>query len=226
MSLFGVFQESLRQRRQTAEGQPLALYAAALRRELIAVPPERLAPRVAATLLDTTTLALSFWDEPVQARYPELIWQTASGRPLDELSQALLLHHLHHSDGTRPTGRWIAFGELPDGMFYSQAFSGYTAAVLARQFGDALEAFSRCAMQVPGCQGEGATVAAPMAWVFRVLPLVPLAVAAWPGDEDVPTSYRLLFDAAVPHHLSTEGCALLGSMLTRRLVRARSAVTT
>ncbi len=210
---------------RSAEGRPLAMYAASLRHTLSAVPPERLAQRVAATLLDTTTLALPFWGERVQARHPELVWQTATGRDLDELSQALLLHHLHHSDGTRPTGRWVAFGELPDGMFYSRAFSGYTDAVLARHFGDDLATFRRCALRVSGCLGEQAAVSAPMAWVFQVLPLVPLAVAVWPGDEEVPTAYRILFDAAVSHHLSTDGCALLGSMLTRRLVRGRSAVT-
>lgn len=222
MSLFGLFQEALRERLQPTTEGPLAVYAASLRRELAALSPEQLAQRVAADLSAEATLALVFWGEEVQATHPELVWRTTAGRPLGDLAQALLLHHLARSDGARPTGRWIAFAELPDGLFYDRAFNGYTAAVLARRFGDDVAAFARSAERVPGRLDEGMVPAAPMAFAYRVLPLVPLAVACWPGDEDFPTAYRILFDAAVPHHLSTDGCALLGSMLTRRLVGNRT----
>lgn len=221
MSLFGVFQEALRERLQPNGHGPLAVYAAALRRELAPIPPERLAPRVAADMPDENTLCLVFWGEEVWATHPELVWQTADGRPLGELAQALLLHHLARSDGTKPTGRWIAFAELPDGLFYDRAFNGYTAAALARRFGDDVAAFIGSAERVAGRLTERSAPSAPVAFVYRVLPLVPLAVACWPGDEDFPTAYRILFDAAAPHHLSTDGCALLGSMLTRRLVVSR-----
>lgn len=221
MSLFGVFQQALRERLQPGGDGPLAVYAASLRRELAPIPPERLALRVAADMPTASTLSLVFWGEEVWTTHPELVWRTADGRPLGDLAQALLLHHLARSDGTKPTGRWIAFADLPDGLFYNRAFNGYTAAVLARRFGDDVVAFIGSAERMPSRLTERPVPSAPVAFVYRVLPLVPLAVACWPGDEDFPTAYRILFDAAVPHHLSTDGCALLGSMLTRRLVGSR-----
>jgi hypothetical protein len=60
------------------------------------------------------------------------------------------------------------------------------------------------------------------AFAFRALPHVSLLVVCWLGDEDFPPSYRLLFDGAAKHHLSTDACAILGSGLTRRLIRAYS----
>jgi hypothetical protein len=42
-------------------------------------------------------------------------------------------------------------------------------------------------------------------------------VVTWEGDEDFPSTYQILFDAAVSHHLPTDACAILGSILTHRL---------
>jgi hypothetical protein len=53
---------------------------------------------------------------------------------------------------------------------------------------------------------------------FQALPYVPVLAVCWQGDEDFPSSYQLLFDAHTPSHLPTDGCAILGSMLTRRLI--------
>jgi hypothetical protein len=50
--------------------------------------------------------------------------------------------------------------------------------------------------------------------------MVSLMVVCWLGDEDFLTSYRILFDAAANHHLSTDACAVVGSTLTRRLLQA------
>jgi hypothetical protein len=51
---------------------------------------------------------------------------------------------------------------------------------------------------------------------------LPLLAVAWPGDEDFPPAYRVLFDESAPHYLPTDVCAILGSFLTRRIIRGRS----
>jgi hypothetical protein len=58
-----------------------------------------------------------------------------------------------------------------------------------------------------------------LAFAYQVLPHVRLLAACWLGDEEFPPSYRVLFDAAAGHHLTTDAYAILGSMLTRRLLR-------
>lgn len=58
------------------------------------------------------------------------------------------------------------------------------------------------------------------AYLFQVLPLVSLLAVTWLGDEEMPPAYQILFDANVSHHLPTDVCAILGSMLTERLIRS------
>jgi hypothetical protein len=45
-----------------------------------------------------------------------------------------------------------------------------------------------------------------------------LAVVYHLGDENFPASCQILFDASACHYLPTDVCAILGSMLTRKLL--------
>jgi hypothetical protein len=44
-------------------------------------------------------------------------------------------------------------------------------------------------------------------------------VAYWLGDEDFPSTCQILFDAAAGHYLPSDAYAILGSTLTRRLIK-------
>jgi hypothetical protein len=148
------------------------------------------------------------------ARDPE------TGKELSIDAQAILLFHFRTTRGTPPAGQWIAFSELPDGRFYSAAFQGYTGKVLANAYQDDIIRFEN-ACSASGGRPESIGNAA---YVFRPLPMIPLAAVYWLGDEDFPASCQILFDASVVHHLPTDVCAILGSMLTRRIIKASTNV--
>ena len=139
-----------------------------------------------------------------------------SGQACDALTQAMLAYYFHTSDGTAVGGGWIAFRELPDGQFYASAFQGYTGSKLARLFGSDIDSFIEAAN---GIEGQLQQIG-DAAFRFQALPRVPVAVVCWLGDEDFPSSYRVLFDQSIDHHLPTDACAILGSMLTSKLSKA------
>jgi hypothetical protein len=144
--------------------------------------------------------------------YPE-----GENQPLSAFDQALLLYYLTTADGTSLTGEWIAFSDLPDGRFYNQAFQGYTGKELRRSFQDDRVAFEQAAQALGGArQPLGDT-----SFAFQALPRVPLLAVYWQGDEDFPSTCQVLFDAAASHYLPTDAYAILGSTLTRRLIKAR-----
>jgi hypothetical protein len=63
----------------------------------------------------------------------------------------------------------------------------------------------------------------PAAYAFTPLPRIRQALALWPGDDDFPSRATVLFDAHSHHYMTTDGLALLGSGLARRVIRAGSA---
>ncbi len=160
---------------------------------------------------------LALWDREVILSFPDFAARDAqTEEALNTFDQTMLLYYFHLSDGTPLAGTWIAFSELPDGKFYAQAYEGYTGQELTKTFGNDSATFMEAAEKLNGRREFFGNIA----YSYQVLPRLGIMVVCWLGDEDFPASYRILFDAAARHHLTTDACAILGSTLTRKLIRA------
>ena len=135
------------------------------------------------------------------------------------LMQSLLLTYLYMADGTPPIDRWMGFRELPNGLFYAQAFQGYTGAELVRDLNGDVEAFKQAGENLQG----SALPIGNAGYVFRVLPRLKLAVVMWAGDDDFPAQAQVLFQESAPHYLMTEGLAIIGNLLIGQIVKAAKA---
>jgi hypothetical protein len=165
-------------------------------------------------------LSLDLWDEPVFLNFPELIARRADSSPLPLPIQALLMFYLTTTDGFRPAGEWVSFADLPGGRMYDQAFQGYTGNVLVRSFGEDLEAFRSACL----ASGGAAVELGDAAFTFAGLPRVPLLVTYWQGEDELPSASKVLFDRSAAHHLPVDVCAILGSMLVARILKAHHLV--
>lgn len=209
---------------QTRESEHLSERIAQLRAELKRVDGRAIAARAGAEYSSGEDgkgeFRLDLWGRPVRVSFPELqAGELQTDTALSPGMQLLLLYYFSLSDGTPQSGAWIAFSELPDGRFYNQAFQGYSGQLLAREFQNDAAAFQVAAKRAGGQPLPTSLGLGDAAFRFEVLPLVSLAVAYWCGDEDFPASCQVLFDAAAGHHLPTDGCAILGSVLTQRILR-------
>jgi len=194
-----------------------------LRANLQGSEPVSLALRTGVDCLSTSQATgefrLSLWGRPLILTYPDFIAvDLQTQEELPSYQQALLLYYFNTCDGYPALGEWISFSELPDGRFYNQAFQGYSGQALARAFGNDLAAFCQAAESLGGVRGHHHGDAA---YVFQVLPLVPLMAVYWQGDEDFPPNCQVLFDAAVSHHLPADACAVIGGNLAGKLIKAK-----
>lgn len=215
--------------KQIGESNPLAHRVDALKAELKNADLAELARRTGCPYQHHTpgsgAFLFSLWGRLVSLTYPDFRLMGSEGQegnPPTELptySQALVLYYFSTCDGAPVTGKWISFTELPGGRFYTRAFQGYTGQEIARKFREDLEGFRWAAEVLGGRPVELGSAA----YEFQVLPKVPILVVYWQGDEDFPSSCQILFDAAVSRHLPTDACAIMGSTLTRWLIRGSSA---
>ena len=168
---------------------------------------------------DKGEFSLLLWGNEVSLSYPDFCAQDRrTGNHLSQMDLVMLLYYFYTSDGTAKTGRWISFSELPDGKFYNQAFQGYTGQRLARSFRDDMPTFEHASTSLDGTPFPLGSAS----FTFKVLPLISLLVVFWQGDEDFPSSLQILFDASASHYLPTDAYAIIGSMLTSRLIKAKN----
>jgi hypothetical protein len=160
-------------------------------------------------------LEIPFWEQSCRLTWPELIPADGDGR-IPAFHLTLLLYYLSTADGTPLSDTWVSFADLPDGRVYQSAFQGYSGDELVRAFGPDLEAFGRA------CRSAGGrpSAAGDASFVFAALPRLPLMAVYWRGEEEFPSSCKILFDGSAGHYLPVDGCALLGSGLGRRLLHA------
>lgn len=163
-------------------------------------------------------ILLNYWGQSVALSWPALeAFNPPDGTPCSTFDTAMLLYYLHTADGSPLADRWIGFRELPDGGFYHQAFQGYSGNQIAKVFGDEPETFAFAAKAMGG---QSLPALAPHAYFFHPLPRIRLAVTLWPGDDEFPAKASVLFDSACGHYMPTDGLAILGSGLARRLIKA------
>jgi len=160
-------------------------------------------------------LHVPLWGNVCILSFPELNCYTSHDDPLPDFQQALLLYYLVTADGAPLTGKWVSFADLPGGRMYNAAFQGYSGDEIVKSFGFNLDRFKSACLKADGKPVEIASAS----FIFRALPRLPLLVTYWLGDEDFPSSCKILFDESACHYLPIDVCAILGSMLTRKLIQ-------
>jgi hypothetical protein len=158
-----------------------------------------------------------FWEDYVISSDDFTVRRAQDGEEPSSFVQSLILSYLVTADGTTPSRRWIGFRELPEGMFYVQAFRGYTGIRLVRQMEGGIEAFRRAAEKLDSKPLEEIGDAG---YAFTLLPRIHVAVVYWRGDEEFPSQARVLFEDTAAHYMSTDGLAILGSHLVGRILKA------
>lgn len=182
-------------------------------------------------------LHIPLWGDVCILSWPELIGYNTAAETLPDFHQAFLLYYLLTADGTSFTNKWVSFAELPDGRMYSAAFQGYSGDEIVKRFehvgrdrvpakrigptssgifDNPLHEFGQACLS---CGGKPVEIGS-ASFTFQALPRVPLMVTYWLGDEDFPSSCKILFDASACHYLPIDTCAILGSMLTQKLLRS------
>lgn len=189
--------------------------------QLRSVKPSKLAMRTGCLREEDSALRIPFfWQDYLIRLSTQTVQRAATGEEPSSFTKALILSYMVTADGTTPSKRWVAFRELPDGLFYAQAFRGYAENRLVRELGDGgLPALDRAAEQL---DGEPIDIG-DAGYSFAVLPRVRIATVYWLGDEDFPSRTSVLFEDTAPHYMSTDGLAILGSRLVGNIGKAAQA---
>lgn len=168
------------------------------------------------SIVEGEYLVLNLFNDKIQVKFPELeITFKETSVECPSFFQTIILYYLTYATGQQPTGKWIKFGQLKEGMNYEKAFQGYTGNLLLHEFGSNTSRLETAAIYLGGKPGN----AGDKSFVIYALPRVPMLAACWEADEEFPAEYQILFDETANDYMPTDGCAILGSLLTKNLIR-------
>jgi len=132
-------------------------------------------------------------------------------------TRLIILHYLARSTGAAATGHIVTFREVPDGGFYFHSFQDRVLKPLRDTFGDRPDLLRKrgtAAGWKPIDEGD-------VCQETNALPLVPIRVILWCGDEELTPEVSVLFDSGVSNHLHTEDIALVAEEAVGTLTRER-----
>jgi hypothetical protein len=189
-----------------------------LRATLRGRDPRDLATKSGAELR-AGALRVPFYGEVHVITFPELqVSIEATGKPCGLNRTSMFLYYFQTADGAPFADKWVAFRDLPGGMFYHQAYQGYSGDRLAKSIDNRTSVFERAAKNLGGVRlslGDAS-------YTFSALPRIRVAAIYFAGDEDFPATANVLFDAAASHYLPTDALGGVGSSLVDRLIGTES----
>lgn len=124
--------------------------------------------------------------------------------------QVLLLHYLLRAKGVPVAEHWVSYRDLPGAYLFEGRFRQMAVQPLESRFGNDLEGFREAATWL---EGEPMTRTGDAAFRFLALPRIPMACILFLGEEEIPSTVTILFDASAPHYLPTEDLSILGAYL-------------
>ena len=169
--------------------------------------------------LGKTELRLEFFNRPVVMTWPDLACFYSDKDEAVPLQQGVLLVHYllgaWSSNGAPLTREWIAYQEIPDGRFYLEAFLKRAKNPLVRGFGENPELLKTLATRNYRAEPFDHGDVSVLIWA---LPLVPLVLILWKGDDEFPPEGNILFDRNISRILSAEDVAWLAGMAVYPLI--------
>ena len=169
---------------------------------------------------ENSFICLDFLNNEILISWPnlEFSYQKTPEKEVSIQQQILLLHYLYGAwvlKGPTVKGEWISFQEVPDGKFYLDAFHRRAKNPLVQTFGEKPELLEKLAKEsyqaVPSDQGD-------ISVVVRALPLVPVVLIIWAGDDEFAPEGNILFDRSIIEIISAEDMAWLSGMIVYPLM--------
>jgi hypothetical protein len=170
-----------------------------------------------ADYLGPNKIGINYLNQPYHIMLPDVkILLGDGGMEASLRDKILILHYFAEAKGIPPTGKLIAYKQLPGGVSYFPAFSRRAIAPLVKHFGkNPPELLIKTAAKLGGLKADYGDVSV----AINAFAHVPITLVIWRGDEELAPNGNILFDANISDYLSTEDVTVLTETIIWKLVK-------
>jgi hypothetical protein len=141
------------------------------------------------------------------------------GSELTRWEQVFIYNHIAQGGSTIPTGKWKGLIEIPNTISKIKSMAEHVETPLKKRFKGKLDELSAISNFLGGTDMTAELSSADSAFLFKVLPRVPVMLMFWDEDSDegFEAQAKLLFDETVCEHLDIESMMFLSERLCQLL---------
>jgi hypothetical protein len=168
---------------------------------------------------DSKRFRIPFFNRAFFVYYPEIkVVDAKDSSPAQQWLEIIILHYLLQSRGVAIADEWIPYRQLPGAMLFERRFFQMAVNPLLRAFDNNVEGLKKAGLALGGTP---ITRTGDAAFKFTALPKLPMACIFYQGEEGIPSSVNILFDASAPEYLPTEDLSLVGVYLVNALKKVK-----
>jgi hypothetical protein len=191
------------------------------RQALTHLDPAKQADRCGTELImsgsDCVELRFDWFGRPVGVSFSDgAVRNLWDGAEVPNWERIILLHYVGSIAPVWESLDLIGFNEVPSGSFYLGAFVRRSHRPLAEFFGRKPKAL----LEAGGIMGAVPAGLGDAAVAVKVLPKVTVTTIVYAADDEFPADAKLLFPASIVSYFCTEDIAVIGGLMTGRLIRA------
>jgi hypothetical protein len=134
---------------------------------------------------------------------------------LDVMDKLLILTYVKKAGSGVPSGKWVAFRDLKDGMIRAEGFHGASEMPLAKMLGHAGELLINKLSALGAEKVDGFSTE--LSYKIYLLPNIPFLALLWPKDEDFEADCTMLIDSTATDFIDVEALLYLGMALVRTI---------
>jgi hypothetical protein len=165
--------------------------------------------------------SLNLYNRTFEIHHPDVkVEEVGTDAPVPMWIALILLHYLIHASGIPADGHWITYRELPGATLFEQRFRQMAIQPLLNAYGNDAEGLLKAGNALGGLTMDRNGDAA---FRFLALPKIPVSVILYLGEDEIPSTVNILFDAAAPSYLPTEDLSYVGMYLAIALMKAKNA---
>jgi hypothetical protein len=158
------------------------------------------------------------FDETIELVTPACTFRSTQGSSVSLVTRIILLHYLLHASGRDVGSEPVGYDDIPGCRPYLPVFERRVVRPLLSAFAYARDAFMDAGAALGGAPAEYGNAS----FAVNALPRVPLTFILWEGDQDFPSTIKVLFDRSVSDYLPLEDITVIAKMAsTRLLAKAR-----
>ena len=130
--------------------------------------------------------------------------------PLEDMIAAkiLVIRYLLNGEDSFPSGKFVAYSDMPWGNVYQKQFHGRCILRLAYGFGNKLDRFQAVMERMKGKKLDLGDISYEICLIGRYY----VRFILWEGDEEFPPSSQIIFSDNFPHAFEAEDIAVVGDV--------------